>query len=241
MRRSFCCISAYCLLRTAYFLFCLLPTAYCLLSGCNIIGAAAQVLPRPDIAPAYKGLAGQTVGVMVWVDRGVRIDFPSLQGDIARSLTDKLSQTSNPRDAKAKEKVPPEMANVQYLNPMSVIRFQEDHPELEGLPSTEVATRLGVTRVIYLEVFTFETRSDVSIDLFKGTVLAKMEVLEVSRDASGNKTAKVAYNDPDFRTLYPPNRPEGIAGTDVNTEQIYLKTVDQFTDDVALKFVTHPQ
>ena len=27
-------------------------------SGCNILGAAAQVLPQPDILPAYKGLSG---------------------------------------------------------------------------------------------------------------------------------------------------------------------------------------
>lgn len=209
-------------------------------SGCNILGAAAQVLPQPDILPSYKGLSGQTVGVMVWVDRGVRIDYPALPGDIARGLTGKLSQVTNPKDPKELEKVPPEMAHIQYLNPMSILRFQEDHPELEGLPSTDIAKRLGVTRVIYLEVYSFETRPNESIDLFKGTLLSKLEVLEISTGPDGVKTARVAYSDPDLRSVYPPNRPEGIAGTDVSSEYIYRKTVDQFTSDVALKFVTHP-
>lgn len=209
-------------------------------SGCNILGAAAQVLPQPDILPAYKGLSGQTVGVMVWVDRGVRIDYPALQGDVGRGLTAKLSQITNPKDPKELEKVPPEMAHIQYLNPMSIIRFQEDHPELEGLPSTDIAKRLGVTRVIYLEVYSFETRPHESIDLFKGTLLSKLEVLEVSSGLDGAKTARVAYSDSDLRSVYPANRPEGIAGTDVSSEYIYRKTVDQFTADVAIKFVTHP-
>ena len=217
---------------------CSLITA--LASGCNLIGAAAQVLPQPDILPSYKGLSGQTVGVMVWVDRGVRIDNPSLQGDVARGLTTKFSQVTNPKDPKDLEKVPPEMAHIQYLNPMSILRFQEDHPELEGMPSTDIAKRLGVTRVIYLEIYSFETRPNESIDLFKGTLLSKLEVLEISTGPGGVKTARVAYSDSDLRSVYPPNRPEGIAGTDVSSEYIYRKTVDQFTTDVATKFVTHP-
>ena len=81
-------------------LLCLLPAACCVLNGCNIIGAAAQIMPQPDIAPEYKDLANQTVGVMVWVDRGVRIDYPNLRADIARGLTTKLMQITKPRDQK---------------------------------------------------------------------------------------------------------------------------------------------
>jgi hypothetical protein len=212
-----------------------------LAGGCNIIGAAAQIMPQPDIAPAYKGLGGQTVGVMVWVDRGVRIDYPNLQADIARDLTGKLTLLTTPRDPKQQEKVAPEMAHVRYLDPMAVVRFQADHPQLEGMPSEDLAKRLGVTRVIYLQVYSFETRPQESIDLFKGTLLSRMEVLEVSPGAGGAKTVRVGYSDPDLHSVYPPHRPEGVAGNDVNSEYIYRKTVDQFTTDVALKFVQHPQ
>ncbi|HEX8323114.1 MAG TPA: hypothetical protein VF595_04295, partial [Tepidisphaeraceae bacterium] len=53
------------------------------LSGCNVLGALAAKAPRPDVDAAYKGLAGQTVGVMVWADRGTQIDFSRLQLDVA--------------------------------------------------------------------------------------------------------------------------------------------------------------
>src|SRR5689334_25170997 len=105
--------------------FCVLNSAFLLAGGCNVIGAAAQLMPRPDIKAAYGGLAYQTVGVMVWADRGIRIDFPTLQADVASSLTKKLQDATN---LKNKKQVPKELAGATYLNPTAVIRFQEDHP-----------------------------------------------------------------------------------------------------------------
>src|SRR5438270_12622562 len=66
------------------------------MSGCNVIGAVAQFAPEPDIGSAYANLRGQTVAVMVWVDRGARIDYPSVQADVAHGLTNKPSQLTNP-------------------------------------------------------------------------------------------------------------------------------------------------
>src|SRR5258706_2821065 len=107
----------------------------CLLTGCNVAGVFAQVLPVADTAPAYPGLKGQTVGVMVWADRGSRIDFPMLQADVARGITTKLSEISNPKDPKQKKKVPQELAGVEYLNPMAGGPFPEDPPEQGGRPA----------------------------------------------------------------------------------------------------------
>ena len=50
--------------------FILLPSSF-ILTGCNVIGAAARVLPATTIRPRYTGLAGQSIGVMAWADRGV--------------------------------------------------------------------------------------------------------------------------------------------------------------------------
>ena len=63
--------------------FFLLPFSFCLLllllPGCAILGVAASAMPPPTIQPRYTGLAGQKVGVMVWTDPGIRIDWPTLQ------------------------------------------------------------------------------------------------------------------------------------------------------------------
>src|SRR5215204_2451493 len=74
------------LLRLAFFL---LP--FYLLSGCQILGVAAYKLKPPEtVQPKYMGLENQSTGVMVWADRGLRIDWPTIQLDLANSVQKKL-------------------------------------------------------------------------------------------------------------------------------------------------------
>ena len=67
----------------------ILPSAFCLLpflGGCTVLGFAASQLPAPTI-PARYVLADQTVGVMVWAERGILLDWSSrIQQDLARSV-----------------------------------------------------------------------------------------------------------------------------------------------------------
>src|SRR5215210_3914390 len=84
-------------------LFILLPSSFILiLSGCQVIGVAAQALPPPTVVPNYKGLAGQTVGVMVWADRGMRIEWQALQLDLANTIQSNLQQAAGPKTRKKK-------------------------------------------------------------------------------------------------------------------------------------------
>src|SRR6478736_1008035 len=65
-----------------------------LTTGCNVLGLGAAVLPPPTIRPRYTGLAGQTVGVLVWTDRGIRIDWPTLPLDAGNGIHEKLKHSS---------------------------------------------------------------------------------------------------------------------------------------------------
>ena len=52
-----------------------------IVSGCAALGVgASKLLPPRKVIPEYKGLAGQSVGIMVWVERGMRIDNPAMRG-----------------------------------------------------------------------------------------------------------------------------------------------------------------
>src|SRR5207247_10330315 len=51
--------------------------------GCGILGIAANAVPEADVPARYTGLKGHTLAVMVWADRGVQIDYPSLRLDVA--------------------------------------------------------------------------------------------------------------------------------------------------------------
>jgi hypothetical protein len=198
------------------------------LSGCAIFGVAAQALPPAQILPQYSGLQGQTVAIMVWVDRGIKIDWPDLPLDTAAGLEHKFS-------AAAKE-LPKYLKDTTFpVSALTVVRFQEDHPELEGVPITDIAAQLHVSRLIYIEVDAFQTRSDASTDLYKGSILGSVKVVEIT-----NGKTKLAYSEDGIRAEYPHESPEeGVL--DAGDDKIYTGTLDAFTTELADRFLPHDE
>jgi hypothetical protein len=118
----------------------LAPAGYCLLmlltllpAGCAAMGVLANAMPEPDVAARYTGLAGHTVAVMVWADRGMLIDYPSMRLDVASGIQSKIQEAQH-----AKKK---ELTNTRFpFAPASVVRFQEDHPEIHDQSVTDPST-----------------------------------------------------------------------------------------------------
>jgi hypothetical protein len=195
-----------------------------LLSGCTAIGVAAYKLsPPPTIHPKYTGLAGQSIGVMVWADRGIRIDWPNLQLDLANSVQGKLAESKAKTVAKSTFPV----------SPASIVRYQKDHPQIEGLHVTEVAPQLGVTRLIYVEMDDFATRSDMAVDLFRGHAKATVRLIEVE-----NGKGKAVYENHEVAVFFPPKGArEGTPNS--SDAKIYLGTTDALGTEIAHLFIPY--
>ena len=208
---------------------CLLALLALLPAGCSIFGVAAQALPEPDVPAQYAGLRGHTVAVMVWADQGVMIDFPSLRLDVATGVQSKLQQAKKGKRGELRD------AKFPYV-PASVVRFQEDHPETQQQPVTEVAPRLQVERLIYVEVESLQTRANDAVDLFRGEATASIKVIEVD-PATGQ--ARTAYEESRIAAVFPPKAPpEGLpVGGDA---QMYRGTIDLLTGEIATRFFAHP-
>jgi hypothetical protein len=200
------------------------------LSGCAAFGVIAQTLPPPQVLPQYHtGLLGQSVAVMVWVDRGIKIDWPDLSLDTAAGLENKL---------KAGQKdLPKYLLGTTFPTPaVGIVRLQEDHPEWDGVPITDIATQLHVTRLIYVEVDAFQTRVDSSPDLYKGTILGSLKVIEIAPDGK----AKIGYSEDGIRASYPPDSPEdGVLNA--GDDKIYTGTLDAFTTELVHRFLPYEQ
>jgi hypothetical protein len=206
----------------------------CLLTGCAALGVVAAALPKPPIKPVYTGLRDQKVVIMVWADRAVRIDWPSISIDVATGIQNRMA---SPKDAKGRPaKVAKELTGTQFpYSPLSVARFQREHPEVEGMPITAVAPRLGVPRVIYVEIEQFQTRSDAAVELYRGTIVGTLRVVEM--DDKG--AAKVVYEENDVRVDFPAKaQSEGIP--DLGDAKTYAGTVSTFAQAVVNRFVEHP-
>jgi hypothetical protein len=196
------------------------------LNGCNVVGVLAQAMPRDTIPPAYTKLAGQTVVVYVWADRGVRIDWPDIQFNLTSGVQSKLQE--------AQKADPIEIKDAKFpLGAASVARFQEDHPELESEPITRIAPMLNASRVIYVEISSFQTRSNDSVELYRGSITAIVKVLEV-------KDGKVStgFEDRNVAAVFPPKSPEeGVA--DLSDEIVYQGTIKELATQIAIRFIHH--
>lgn len=212
---------------------CLFPVALlglllCALNGCSIIGVAAHALPPPTVPASYKNLPGHTVAVMVSVDRAIQIDFPSIQLDLASAIQSKLKVAQ-------KADKPAELKDTKWtIDPRSVVKYQQDHPDVEAMPVTSVAPALGAERVIFVEIENFQTRSEASIELFRGVATATLKVVEVD-----GPNAKTVYEENTIRAASPQKPVEGIPNsTDYKT---YLATMDELSTQIAVRFFPHPQ
>ena len=194
-----------------------------LVGGCTLVGAvAAKTIPQYE-KPKYVGLQDQTVGVMVWADRAVRIDWERIQLDVANAVQTGLLSHGKARELKG-TRFP--------VQPASIVRFQLDNPELEAAPVTDYAAQIGVTRLIYIELEKFSTRSDFSYQLYRGTAIVTLKVIEISGDQ-----ARVAYEENGTTAGFPlKGPPEGeIVGTDA---AFYSGTIRALADEIVKRLVT---
>jgi hypothetical protein len=195
--------------------------------GCQWLGVLASKAPDPTVGPAYKGLPNQKVGVMVWADRATAIDWPRLQLDVTRGIQSRL------QDAAQAKKPLAEVKGTTFVAPESVVRYQHDHPEVETEAVTDIAPKIDITRLIYVEITQFSTRPEESLELYRGSMSGNLKVVEVV-----NGQAKIAYQEENIKVLFPEDSPEeGVpGGSDI---QMYEKTLDAFSTQVANRFLTH--
>ena len=206
----------------------LLLTIITAASGCAIAALFAEAMPKPKVPPAYKGLQKERVAVMVWTDRAMAIDWPMLKLDLGRGVQSRLQEQAQQKDH------PKELEGTTFAAPESVIRFQRDHPETETQLISDVAPRMDINRLIYIEVEQFHTRPEQSLELFRGGITVNLKVVENS-----DGKAKVAFQRDNIHVVYPPNGPEeGTPG--LNDAEVYEKTLTALATQIVNQFVPHP-
>src|ERR1700722_19577091 len=149
-------------------------------AGCNIFGPVGGVIGQavPEkVSAEYAGLAHQRIAIMVWAEPGIHTDFPYLQMDLAAGLQEKFKRLQlDPKPKELEETQFPVRADTMAL-------YQEDNPQLEAMPITDLALKFNadaksqrVDRLIYVEISDFSTRSEASLELYKGNITGSVKV-----------------------------------------------------------------
>ena len=197
-------------------------------AGCAVLGVAASALPSPPIKPRVV-LANNSVGVMVWADRAIRVSWPTLQRDVGARIQYNLKTAQDDKDHK-------EMLNVTFPYPAeSFVRWQRDHPGFDAAPITDIAPRLHVQRLIYVEFDAFDTRSPNSVALYRGSAQATLKVYAVP---AGATVASELYQEK-ISVTYPKASTED-GRPDSSDAAMYNGTFGLLADEIAKRFVEHP-
>lgn len=196
-------------------------------TGCAILGVAAQAIPKTPVKPKVV-LAGQSVGVMVWADRGLRAAWPNIQENLGGGIQQRLKIA---QDAKAKE-----LELITFPFPAaSFVRWQRDHPELESAPIGGVAPRLHVQRLIYVELNQLQTRSANATALYRGGADASLKVLGIDDPA---QPAKLLYEER-IKVTYPKATTDD-GRPDSTDERMYVGALTELANEIAKRFIEHP-
>ncbi len=196
-----------------------------MLGGCESDSASSHPEDRPE--RTYTGLRRQKVAVMVWTDLRIRAEYGRIQLDLARLVQEEVAALFAANQDK-KEAAPA----VEFVDAASVVRFQREHPEIDGAPIVDVAPRLGASRVVYIEIEEFSAQSPTSIMILKGNARATLRVLEVA-----NRQAHVAFEEAGIKATFPPNAKEGVVPNDkINVRTIYQGTLRELAQILVLRF-----
>ncbi|MBC8106882.1 MAG: hypothetical protein H7Z14_09860 [Anaerolineae bacterium] len=209
--------------------FILHPSAFILLlvaTCCSSCGLASVVGKgfEPNVKAMYSGLAGQSVGVLVWADRGIMIDWGTIQLDLANSVQSQLVASKTDETKGMTSPYPP----------ASYVKFMRDHPGLESAPITEIAPKFGVSRVIYIEVQNFRTRSQRELELFRGEATMSLKIIEV--DPSGG--TRTAFTEDNIKAVFPDwAPPDGVPS--IGDNKTYVGTKEAMATEIVNRLLAH--
>lgn len=202
-----------------------------LLGGCQLLGVAAAKAPPPTVPAAYDDLGGHSAAVWVWVDQRIDLDYPSLWLEVATRIQNRLETARDTGTARQRR----ELRELDFkIKPASFGRYKDD-PAIQMTPVRTLASRLGVERVIFVEIVDFATEGGLTAGMWRGEAKVNIQVYAVDPDS---REAERVYDEPNRRVVFPPG---GVAqgSTQLGAERTYAGLVLQIVDEVSKRFLSH--
>lgn len=144
--------------------------------GCNYVVLAGYLLGGPpSIEPEFDELTrksmtahGVTAAVVCYAPTELKWDSPKIDYELSQYVTFKL------RDNK-----------VKVVSPESVRDWTDRHPDWDT--PEEIGAALGVTYVIYIDLYEFTLYEENSTNLYRGRAEAMVSVYEMDKSGEGEK------------------------------------------------------
>lgn len=191
-------------------------------TGCNLIGFAAHVIAgdhpgKTKVSAAYRGLANHTAAVLVSTDDYTFFEHPGATAAVCREVSAQLVA---------------QIPGVQVIDPVQIQQFHQENPYWNTLPHGDLIKRLGVDRLIYIDVVQFATREPGNAYLWQGVMTANLGVAEAESPNANDFAFATA-----IQARYPETGSVGVLNADHDTIQLGLLRV--FSGQVMNLFRDH--
>lgn len=187
--------------RTACLSVCvLLLWAVCLnLTGCALFADPNKKI-MVDIKAQYQGLENQRVAVMVSADGYTLYEHPDAPMLLCRAVTGRIATN---------------VPGITVTVPDSVIRFQKTNPYWTNLRYGELARRLGVDKIVLIDLVEYRTHEPGNAHIWQGVITANIGVVDASIPDPDNF---VFYNT--VTAKFPQNSSIGVINSDHESIQL---------------------
>ncbi len=204
----------------------ILPILMLLLAG--LVGGCAQAgflvyLFTPDnptetVEAEYKELSDARVAVVIYTSQSTQVDYPLVRLALASVIGAEL---------KAR------LQNVSAIDPRTVVKFQDETPNWETLPRSQVARTLGADYLLYVVLSEYSTMEPSTLNLYRGRASADVSLFKAALDEAQCRV----WGKEMFHVSYPQNTTVGVTAS--NDEEIAYQTQRLLADQVVKKFYKH--
>lgn len=193
------------------------------LSGCWIghlagaIGSNIERYKKIEVLAEYEGLNDKTVAVIVQCDPSILYEHAAVYGTAAMNISKRIQ-----------DNVP----GASVLDFRKVMQWQYQTPTWSMLPYGEIASELGVDRVVYVEIYEFRLNPTGNSYLWDGACAATVGIIE--RDGfdldSFSRTWEIVAKFPDI---------QGVGRESATGASIQMGVLAKFVDEVSWLFYRH--
>jgi len=189
--------------------------------GCNLIGAVAVVTARDKevrVDAAYRGLAGQRVGVLVAADDATFFRFPQATRRVHEAVVIGLANA---------------LPEATLMTPAAAEDYVQRNPYWATRRPATLMRELGVSRLVTVDLNRYATHEAGNRSVFRGIINANVSVCEADGVDPDNRAfdREVAAQFPDARTEF------GVVNGD--EAQIEAAVLSAFSTEVANLFHDH--
>ena len=191
-----------------------------LLAGCDALGFGAYALfgsNKKTIKAQYTGLEGCKTAVVITGRPGIDFEYPQARANIALALNRQLQ------------------ANVKQITLLTfetVEQTRRSIPDWNGLTMQQIGQRLGVERLLMIDLIHFTTTEAGSVNLLRGLLVADARVHEIDHTDPESSVYQA-----ELEVVFPEGAPRIY--TIQEERGVAFRTIAKFAVELSRKFYDH--